>query len=200
MADVVMLLLILGFTRAGLSSGLIRRVLGLMFLAASFVVGAYLRGPVGVLVNIALPQMPKDFAEMLGYSIASAALLVALNLVARPLMRRVPQQGWSRRTDQVLGAAFGALESVLILSAGIVILHTYGTAALLVGALTGQDTGIVRDITTAVDGSTIGKLLEQTTVPLVLVVLGPLLPKDITAIVPSNIPGGIPFFPKVPLP
>ena len=43
-------------------------------------------------------------------------------------------------------------------------------------------------------------LLRATTVPLVLTVLGPLLPKDITSLVPGGLPGmpGIPGVPGLP--
>src|SRR5262245_39948235 len=113
MADFVMLLIILGFVRAGWSSGLVRRVVGLIFLAASFVAGAYLRYPVGGLVITLLPHIPKVYAAMIGYSIASTGLLLGLNLAAKPLMSRVPQTGMARRTDQILGLLFGGLEAVL---------------------------------------------------------------------------------------
>ena len=114
-------------------------------------------------------------------------------------MARVPRQGLSRRTDQALGTFFGGLEAVLILSVAIVILHTYSGRLEELGS-TFVETGLVHDIRLAIDASTIGQVLEKTTVPFVLLLLGPLLPKDLTTIVPSNIPGGIPFFPKVPVP
>ena len=199
MADFVMLLFILAFLRAGWNSGLIRRVLGLVFLAASFVVGAYLRFPVGGLINTVLPQIPKLYAAMLGYTVGSTAILIALNLAARPLMSRAPKVGMARRTDQAFGLVFGGVEAILILSVAIVILHTYSTTLDELGS-TFVDTGILHDIRVAVDHSTIGQLLAQTGVPFVLLILGPLLPKDITTVVPENIPGGIPFFPKVPIP
>ena len=199
MADVVMLGVFLVFLRAGWMSGLIRRVVGLIFLAVSFVVGAYLRFPVGDLVNVFLPHVPRVYAAMIGYTIASTVILVVLNLVARPFMARVPKVGLARRTDQILGIVFGGLEAALILSAAIVILHTYG-AALQEAGSTFTDTGLLHDIRVAVDESTIGQLLEKTVVPFVLLVLGPFLPKDITQVVPENIPGGIPFFPVVPVP
>jgi uncharacterized membrane protein required for colicin V production len=199
MADFVMLLFVLAFLRAGWSSGLIRRVLGLIFLAVSFVVGAYLRFPAGALVNVALPHIPTTYANMIGYSIASTAILLVLNLVSRPLMSRAPQHGLSRATDRTLGLVFGGIEAVLILSVAIVILHTYAATVESLGS-SFVDTGLLHDIRVSVDQSTIGQILEKTTVPLVLVVLGPLLPKDLTTIVPANIPGGIPFFPKVPIP
>jgi uncharacterized membrane protein required for colicin V production len=198
-ADLVMLLFIVGFGRAGWSSGLIRRVVGLIFLAISFVAGAYLRFPAGALVNQFLPHIPKVYANMLGYTIASTLILLVFNLLARPLMKRVPQAGIAHRTDQLLGLAFGLVEAVLILAGLIVILHTYGSTVQDLGS-SFVDTGLIHDIRVAVDESTIGQLLEKTAVPIVLLVLGPLLPKDITTIVPTNIPGGVPFFPKVPVP
>src|SRR5689334_19520430 len=194
-----MLLFIVGFGRAGWSSGLIRRVVGLIFLAISFVAGAYLRFPAGALVNQFLPHIPKVYANMLGYTIASTLILLVFNLLARPLMKRVPQAGIAHRTDQLLGLAFGLVEAVLILAGLIVILHTYGSTVQDLGS-SFVDTGLIHDIRVAVDESTIGQLLEKTAVPIVLLVLGPLLPKDITTIVPTNIPGGVPFFPRVPVP
>jgi len=194
-----MLLFIVGFGVAGWKSGLIRRVVGLLFLAVSFVVGAYLRFPAGAVINTFLPQIPKVYAAMLGYTVASTAILLAFNLAARPLMKRVPQTGLARRTDQLLGVAFGVLEAVLILAGLIVILHTYGSTVQELGS-SFVDKGLLHDIRVAVDDSTIGQLLEKTAVPFVLLILGPLLPKDITKVVPSNIPGGVPFFPTVPVP
>jgi uncharacterized membrane protein required for colicin V production len=199
MADVVMLLVIVGFMRAGWSSGLVRRIVGLLFLAVSFVAGAYLRMPVGALVNTFLPDVPKVYAAMIGYTAASTAILLVLNLATRPLMKRVPQTGLARRTDQLLGVLFGGLEAALILAGLIVILHTYGSTLQELGS-TFVDTGILHDIRVQVDNSTIGQLLEKTFVPFVLLVLGPFMPKDITKVVPSNIPGGVPFFPTVPVP
>jgi len=199
MADVVMLLFIVGFMRAGWSSGLVRRIIGLLFLAVSFVAGAYLRTPVGTVVTTFLPHVPKVYAAMIGYTIASTALLLVLHIATRPLLKRVPQTGLARRTDQALGVVFGGIEAVLILAGLIVILHTYGSTLQELGS-TFVDTGILHEIRVAVDESTIGQLLEKTAVPFVLLVLGPFMPKDITKVVPSNIPGGIPFFPNVPVP
>lgn len=197
MADLVMLLFLAGLLRAGWSSGFIRRLLGLVFLGASFVVGAYLREPAGAIVGSFLPQIPAAYAEMVGYTVASSALLLGLNLVSAPFMSRAPKHGLSRKADQTLGLILGGLEGVLILSAAIVILHTYASVQNVGGFV---DTGLLHDVREAVDGSTIGQILEKSTVPIVLLLLGPLLPKDITQVVQTSIPGGLPFFPKVPVP
>jgi uncharacterized membrane protein required for colicin V production len=194
-ADLVLLLFIAGFLRGGWSSGFIRRLVGLIFLLVSFVAGAYLRGPAGALVNTFLPKIPSQYAEMVGYAVAFSALLIVLNLLSGLVLSRIAKTGLAHRTDQLLGVALGAVEAVLIISAAIVILHTYTDPAAGTTSL-----GFLHDIRVAVDDSTIGKLLEDTTVPLVLLVLGPLLPKDISSIVPTTIPGGLPGFPGLPFP
>jgi uncharacterized membrane protein required for colicin V production len=200
-------LLLLGFIAAsvvgGFRSGFVRRLAGLVFLLISFVAGAYLRAPAGALVNAVFPKIPEQYADMVGYSVAFGALLIAFNLFSSTILSRVATRGLSEAADKVLGVAFGAIEAVLIISAGIVILHTYSDPTTGLAAFT--DIGFLHDIRVAVDESTIGKLLEDTTVPLVLLVLGPFLPTDIKSIVPTTIPGGLPGFPipglgGVPLP
>ncbi len=182
----------------GFRSGFVRRVAGLIFLLISFVAGAYLRAPAGALVNAVLPKIPEAYADMIGYSVAFSALLVVFNLFSSKILSRVATGGLSQATDKVLGLIFGGIESILILSAAIVILHTYADASTGVAGI--ADVGFLHDIRVAVDESTLGKLLEDTTVPIVLLLLGPLLPKDISSIVPTTIPGGLPGFPIPGLP
>jgi len=196
MADLVMLGIIAGFLRGGWSSGFVRRLAGLVFLGISFLAGAYLRGPVGALVHTFLPKVPEQYAETIGYSVAFSVLLVVFNLFSSKILSRVATGGFSKATDKTLGVIFGGLEAILILSAAIVILHTYTDPD---SAVTGiSQLGFLHDLRVAVDGSTIGKLLEDTTVPLVLLLLGPFLPTDIKSIVPTAIPGGLPGFPVKP--
>lgn len=200
MIDLLLLGAIGASVFGGWRSGFIRRLAGLIFLVVSFVLGAQLRVPAGALINEAFPLIPPQYADMVGYSIVFSALAILFNLFSRVILSRVAVTGMSRRTDQLLGAVLGAAESVLLISIAIVILHTYTDPNNSLSALT--DLGALHDIRTAVDESTIGQLLSKTTVPIVLTVLGPLLPTDIKSIVPMAIPGGIPGFPVpgIPLP
>ncbi len=125
MADFVLLLFIAGFVRGGWSTGFLRRLIGLGYIAISLVAGAYLRQPVGALVNQFFPKIPPSYAEMLGYSIAFGVLVAVLNLVSHQVLGKVAVQGVSRGLDKVLGAVFGGVEAVLLISAAIVILDTY---------------------------------------------------------------------------
>jgi uncharacterized membrane protein required for colicin V production len=191
--DLVLLAVFAGFARAGWSSGFVRRLFGLVFVVAAFVLSAYLRPIVGGLIEGFFPKVPEQYAEMVGYSITFSALLLGFNLFSRAILSRVAVQGIARRTDQVLGVVLGIAEGVLLLSVLIVILHTYSDATTEITAVAGL--GILDTLREAIEGSTIGQLLESTTVPLVLLVLGPFLPTDIKSIVPTQIPGGLPFFP-----
>ena len=194
MADLALLLFIGGLVAAGWRSGFLRRLIGLAFMAVSFLAGAYLRAPGGAIVHGVLPKIPQPYAEMVAYSVAFPVILFGLNLLAKPILARAPSHGLSRVTDGALGAALGLVEGVLIASAAIVILHSF--TAVGSGLPAGfAETGFLKDIRTAVDDSTIGGLLEHSTVPIVLLVLGPFIPKDITNIVQTTIPGGLPFFP-----
>ncbi len=187
MADVVLLGLFAALTFGGWKTGFVRRLFGLLFLAASFILGAQLRGPIGAIVTSLFPDMPKAYAEMVGYSAAFSVLVIAFNLLSRTILSKVAVGGLSAATDRVLGAAFGFVEAVLIASAAIVILHTYSAEVASLTKLAGF--GILKDVAEGVDRSTIGKLLTSTTVPVVLAILGPLLPSDITSLVPKTIPG-----------
>lgn len=202
MVDLVLLLFIAATVFGGFRSGFVRRLAGLVFMVISFVGGAYLRGPAGALVNAVFPKIPEQYADMVGYTVAFSALLIVFNLFSSKILSRVATGGLSKATDRVLGTVFGALEAVLIISAAIVILHTYADSTVLASKPLGAvaDLGFLHDLRVAVDDSTIGKLLEDTTVPFVLLVLGPLLPKDISPIVPTTIPGGLPGFPMPGLP
>lgn len=193
MVDLILLGIFAGFARAGWSSGFVRRLFGLVFVVASFVLAAYLRPVAGGLIEGFFPKVPRQYAEMVGYSITFSALVVVFNLFSRAILSRVAVQGIARRTDQLLGVALGIAEGVLLVSAAIVILHTYIDPANELSAF--ADLGILQALREAIETSTIGQILENTTVPIVLVVLGPFLPTDIKSIVPTQIPGGLPFFP-----
>lgn len=196
MVDLLILGAFAGFARAGWSSGFVRRLFGLVFVVASFVLAAYLRPIVGGLIEGFFPKVPEQYAVMVGYSITFSALLIVFNLFSRVILSRVAVHGIARRTDQVLGVVLGIVEGVLLLSALIVILHTYADANEL-QAFAGL--GILDALRDAIESSATGQLLENTTVPLVLLLLGPFLPTDIKSIVPTQIPGGLPFFP-LPIP
>lgn len=196
MADVIMLGAITGSLLTGFKSGLIRRLAGMVFLGVAFIVGAQVSGLVGGFIQGFFPQVPKAYAGSMGYSVAFTALLIGLNLFSGPILSRVAIRGPSRLIDQLLGALFGVAESVLVISAVIVIVHTYTDPNNSLSAFTNLT--VLSDIRKGIDGSTIGQALSKTTVPVLLTVMGPFLPTDIKSIIPIAFPGGLPAIPGFP--
>lgn len=187
MADLLFLGIFAAFIVGGFRSGFIRRLAGLIYLAISFVLGAYLRGPLGAIVVGVFPHIPQTYADMVGYTVAFTVLVFAFNLFSKAILSKLAVQGLSKAADKALGAVFGGIEATLIASVAIVILHTYSTEVGNLAKVSGF--GVLKDVADGIDTSTIGQILEKTIVPLVLTVLGPLLPSDIKLLVPNTIPG-----------
>lgn len=177
----------------GFRAGLIRSILGLLFMVISFIVGAYLRYPVGALFTTFFKDVPSDYSNLVGYTIVFPVVLAGLHLVSGVLFRKVAVKGITKEIDSGLGALFGGVEAILIISAAIVIVDTYLGTSQLRHTL---GPGMLKTITDALNGSTTVHLLRDTTVPIILGLLGPLLPKDISSLIPSglpSLPGGLPL-------
>jgi uncharacterized membrane protein required for colicin V production len=190
--DIVLVGFIAGFIFGGFRTGFLRRLLGIAFIVIAAVAGAYFRYPVGVIAKQFFPDIPADYANLVGYTIAFPALLVTLHIVEAVFLRKViPQHGLSRELDQGLGALFGAVEAILILSVAVVVVDTYfGTNSQLAADI---PPGLFKSFTEAFNGAETVKLLRGTTVPVVLAILGPLLPKDVTTLLPNGLPTRLPF-------
>jgi uncharacterized membrane protein required for colicin V production len=201
--DAILLSFIGGFIIGGYRSGLLHRLGGLAFMALSFVLGAYLRAPIGSVIGSTL-KVPQAYGEMVAYIIIFPIILIIAHVVAYPFLKRHPINGMTEDANRVLGAVFGGVEAVLIISAVMVILETYfGPTSKTVVLPAGEGLGFLSSIQNALESSVTASLLRSTTVPLVLGVLGPLLPQDVTTVFPVGFPlgsSGIPGFPNLPFP
>ncbi|MGH2512532.1 MAG: CvpA family protein [Candidatus Limnocylindrales bacterium] len=190
--DIVLVGFIAGFIYGGFRTGFLLRLLGIVFMVIAFVVSAYFRYPVGALAGTFFKDIPTDYANLVGYAIAFPAVLAVLHIVSHMVLGDVKVHGFvAAGTDKILGAILGGIEAVLILSAAIVILDTYFGTSSALG--TGFHAGYLKDLTQAVNASETVKILRGTTVPIVLAILGPLLPTDLNTIVPTGLPTRLPF-------
>ncbi len=190
--DVILVGFIAGFIYAGFRSGFLKRLVGIVLIAISFLASVYLRDVVGAIASTFFKDIPADYAQLVGATIAFPVILVVLHLVSRVVFGRIEVHGIvAEGTDKILGAILGGVEAVLIISVGIVILDAYyGTASTL--GPTFHST-YLKDVAQAVNGSETVKLLRATTVPFVLAILGPLLPKDLGSLLPGGLPNRLPF-------
>ena len=192
--DVLLVGFIAGFVYGGWRSGFVRRVVGLALMAVSLVAGAYIRGPAGAVVTAIFPKIPTDYADLVGYTVAFPLILVIAHLIAHPFLKDRKVGAVSEAMNKALGAIFGGIEALLILSAVVVILDTY----FATNAASGSTPGLTffTQFRASFNASETVQLLRTTTVPLVETILGPLLPKDISSLLPSGLPtlpGGLPI-------
>jgi uncharacterized membrane protein required for colicin V production len=196
MLDIVLVGFIALTIFGGFRTGFLRSLLGLLFMAVGLVVGAYLRYPVGALASSFIKDVPADYANLVGYAIVFPVIVGGLHVVSALFLRHVAMQGISRGLDGTFGAIFGGVQAVLILSAAIVIVDTYlGTDSALRHTV---GPGALKSIHDAMKDSTTVHILRDTTVPVVLTILGPLLPKDVSSLLPGglpSLPGGLPGSP-----
>jgi uncharacterized membrane protein required for colicin V production len=185
--DILLVGFIAGFTFGGWRSGFILRLFGLLFMAISLVLGAYLRVPFGAIATAFFPNIPEDYATLVGYAIAFPVILTVLHVATYPFIKRFHPRGMTEQVDRGLGALFGFIEAVLILSAVVVIFDAYFGTGPTAGNRPFFEA--FQGLAANFNASETVQLLRQTTVPLVLAVLGPLLPKDISSLIPGGVPG-----------
>jgi uncharacterized membrane protein required for colicin V production len=198
--DVLLVGFVAALTFGGWRTGLIHRLAGLAFTAIAFVAGAYVRGPFGSLIAGFFPSVPPAYAELLGYAFGFPIILAIIHIAAYPFIKDHHLSGVAREIDKGLGAAFGFIEGVLILSVLVVIFDTYFATSFPNYSGSAPGLGAVTSLVSAFNSSYTVQLLRDSTVPLVLALLGPLLPKDISSLAPTGTPGlpGLPGIPGLP--
>jgi uncharacterized membrane protein required for colicin V production len=196
--DAVLIGFIAAMLFAGWRTGFVRRALGIVFIVVSIVLGAYLRYPVGALSQAFFKNIPADYANLVGYAICFPLILGGLTILSGALLRKTAVSGLEREVDGALGAALGAVEAILIISALIVIVDTYFGISSNLHHTVGFAS--VTSLASSFNASTTVHLLRDTTVPLVQGLLSPLLPTNLRSILPNGLPG-LPVTPNgIPVP
>ena len=193
--DIVMVGFIVGFIYGGWRTGFLRRLVGLGFIAISFLLSAYLSKPFGDLVHSLVPDITPAYAELWAYLLVFPTILIVLHLVIGRMIKNVAVSGVSEGLDRALGAVFGALEAILILSVVVIAVDRYSVqvAATSLGSIRS-----LMDLLEGISTSNTATLLRQTTIPLLLALIGPLLPADLHQLLdklPNGNKGGIPGLP-----
>jgi len=195
--DVVLLGFIAGFIFAGFRTGFLKRLFGILFAAVSLLLTAYLRIPVGAIASNLFPDVPTAYVDLISSIIIFPAALAVLHVVSRSAIERIHVQGLTKQLDGVLGAILGGVEAVVILSALVVIVDAYfGTGST---AVKGVSSGPIKDLVAAFNASETVRILRDTTVPIVLAILDPFLPKDLKGVAPAGVPG-LPLPSGLPIP
>ena len=173
-----------GSSSRGSGPGFLKRLFGILFAVVSLLLTAYLRIPVGAIASNLFPDVPTAYVDLITAIIIFPAALAVLHVVSRSAIERIHVQGVTKEIDAVLGAVLGGIEAILILSALVVFVDAYLSSGST--QVAGIPAGPIKEIVRAFNASETVHLLRQTTVPFVVAILGPFLPKDLGTAVPTS--------------
>jgi len=195
--DVILLGFIAGFIFGGYRYGFLKRLFGIGFAIVTLLLTAYLRIPVGAIASGLFPDVPTAYVDLVSSIIIFPIALTILHAISRSMIERINVRGVTKDIDAILGAILGGIEAIVILSALVVIVDAYLVSGSAL--VKGLPSGPISDVVKAFNASETVHLLRQTTVPFLLAILGPFLPKDLKSIVPTG-PGGLPIPSGLPRP
>ncbi len=177
--DVLFVLLLLAALVLGFVQGAIRRILGIVSLVLAFLIAANLRDALGAFLAKNWTQFPAEYSYMLaflGLFVLGAVLLTILiqGFYRRSLIRN------SQALDEVVGAALGVIQAILLVGLLGIILGSYFKVP---GApKSSAELGFLRSLYDAWDGSEVAVVYRDVLIPGFFSVLGWLVPDAIEAL------------------
>jgi uncharacterized membrane protein required for colicin V production len=177
-ADFALFIIFVAALLVGILRGSVRQLIAFGAWLVTFVLAAHLRPPVGAWIMEQSPQYSDAYALMLAFLLVfMVAFLVALVLIEtigaslRLTNRAV--------IDEVLGGVLLLGVAVLVVSSVLIALDSY-YAHPVPGA---PELDFINSIHNELQESVIADALRKTVVPVILTLLGPLLPADVRAVV-----------------
>lgn len=175
LADVSIIVFLVGCVLVGVFRGALRQLLALGAWLVAFVVAAQERG---FLANWLLAQEPDfsdQYANMLGFVISFAIILIAA-LALIELSGRTVTLSNSPMVEEIVGGGVLLFVGVLALTGLLIALGTYYSSPPH-GVTAEVD--LVSRLASTLNDSTIAKVLRDTLLPALQTLLGPLLPPDV---------------------
>ncbi|MEP7379823.1 MAG: CvpA family protein [Chloroflexota bacterium] len=175
LADVAIVLFLVGCMLLGFFRGALRQLLALGAWLVTFIVAAQSRSFLGDWLRGQEPDFSVQYAQMLGFLIGFAVLFTAA-LALIELSGRTTTLSNRPIVEEVVGSGVMLIVGVLVLSGILVALGSY--YATRGGAVTAE-IDQVRQLNAVLGDSKIVGVLRDTLVPWIQTLLGPLLPPDV---------------------
>lgn len=180
--DLLLLIYFLGFFVLGFAQGTIRRLLGIGLILFSFLLAANLADPLGLFLGDNWTQFPRQYAYMIGFGTIFIAAAIALALVAQGFYKPQPLFQKARFLDEILGGILGLIEAASIFAVVLIILDTFFRIPGI--GTDPQELPYVRDFWGAIDATGTAQFFRTTIIPNVFLLIGFLLPGNITSLYP----------------
>jgi len=176
--DLVMFLALFGMFIIGYFQGITRRLLGLVAVLFSFIIGAQLRTPLGGYLAGQWTGISPDYSYMVGFLAVFLAAWIALTVGIQISFRPAPLLYRYPVLDEVLGGVIGVLEGIVVLMVFLVITDPYLSGIAPGSGATGEF-GLIRSLHDFIDDSISASILRENVIPGVLNVLSFLFPQSV---------------------
>lgn len=176
--DIFLLVIIVSVLITGFFWGAVRSVMLLAAWLFAFLAGAYLQLELGTYLANQWTDFVSSFSLMAAYGIVYVGVLVAAPFVIFVITRSNQHVSRSQVLDDLVGAFFAVFVAVLGIAGIMIILSTfYGTGNEVVDATGGPQW--TATLYQSLLDSNIGSGIENTLIPIIGTILGPLLPADV---------------------
>lgn len=173
--DLAIIGLLAGGVFAGFTQGMMRYILNAVAVLVAFVLASQLKGPVVDLLGFWEGFSPEG-RELLIFNILFFAFVIGGFFVIRQLYKRT-RLPIVRQLDEIGGAIFGLLFTVLVISFGLVVLDSFFEGG-------GQTGGWVKTLYDALNDSVIIEFFRATIIPVAGFLVRPFVPSDMTEFLP----------------
>ena len=173
--DLLIIGVLAGGVFAGFTQGMIRYVLNAVAVLVAFVLASQLKGPLVELLGFWDAFTPEG-RQLLVFNILFFGFVIAGFFVIRALYHRT-RLPIVRQLDEIGGAIFGLLFTVLVISFGLIVLDSFFEGG-------GQTGGWVASVYDALNDSVIIEFFRNAVIPFAGFLVRPFVPSELTEFLP----------------
>jgi uncharacterized membrane protein required for colicin V production len=177
--DLVIALVLLAMFIVGYAQGVVRRILGIVAILFSLVVGALLRQPLGMYLSNEWTTIVPSYSYMVAFGAVFVAAAVTISIGIQISYRPAPLFPRYPALDETLGGLLGVVEGILILIAILLILDPYYTLPDVKDHPGIGEFALLRTLHGFLDTSLTASILRNSVIPAFLAVFGLLIPQDV---------------------
>jgi uncharacterized membrane protein required for colicin V production len=176
--DIFLLVIIVTFIVVGFFWGALRSAALLVAWLLAFLAGAYAKIELGAYLSREWGQFSPSFNDMAAFGIIYVGILLAAPAVIFVFTRGSQNLTRYQVLDDLLGAFFAFVAAIVGVAGGLIVLATnYGTGTTVVDPAGGP--AWTANLYQSLLLSNIGGAINDTVVPILGFVLGPILPEDV---------------------
>jgi len=177
--DLVIVLALLAMFIVGYAQGVVRRLLGIAAILFALVLGTQLRQPLGAYLAAEWNTIVPTYSYMVAFGAVFVAAAVTLSIGIQITYRPAPLFPKYPVLDEILGGLLGVLEGFLILIVIVLILDPHYNLQSVKDTVGRGEFRVLRTLHEFLDTSVIVEILRNSVIPILLGVVGFLIPQDI---------------------